>query len=325
MSAGSLGVTLFGRPSVVEPVERNGITIRRPDGSVVTARPAVSTSAGAPDGFDVVLLTVKAYSVADCLNQLESMLRPDGVVLAFQNGVGSDTLLLDRFGRDRIVAATSTVSVAIEREGQVTQYSSSGGLAYSRYGTGPHNPMPLLEASGLPVATPESPESLRWSKLLLNAVGSAQCAVLGINLDALARDRRLFRVEVEAFRERVDLMRAAGIRLTNLPGYRVRLAAAVMRMPPLVARLIIGRRMANGRGGKPPTLRSDVERGGPTESPYLHGSAVALGREVGVSTPVNEVLARLVDLVLASPSESERFRDNPNALVDVLRDAGIAL
>jgi len=272
------------------------------------------------DRFDIILLTVKAYAVRDALAAVTMLLAESGIVVSFQNGVGTDELLLDRFGADRVVAGTLTLSVGIDRPGMVKQYSRNGGIAWSTYrGGGNANFLTsVFERTGLPVARIASPASLKWSKLLLNSVGSAQCAILQMDLVSIVEDHRLFRIEQRAFRETLGVMKLAGISVVDLPAYPVRLAAGLMRLPSPAARLALGRRMARGRGGKAPTLRGDVARGGPTENAYLNRATAELGQSLGVPTPVNLRLADLVDEVTRSAEARRAFCHNGRALVEAI-------
>ena len=109
-----------------------GVSVRLPDGGVVSGHPTIVTTEVPQEPFDIVLLTVKAYAVAGSLDRLRSLLHPAGVVIAFQNGVGSDEALVGRFGVDRVAAATSTISVGVDTPGVVSQYTT-GGLAWAPY------------------------------------------------------------------------------------------------------------------------------------------------------------------------------------------------
>lgn len=318
LDLGGQRTSLIGRARALSPVADQGLVLQRADGTRQIAHPQVFVPPEAIEGsFDLILLTVKAYSVASALDSVSALLAPSGRIVGFQNGVGTDRLLIERFGAQRVVAATCTVSVGMNRPGCVDRYTRGGGIAWSDYGD-PEEEYPvqgLLERTGLPVSCVGSPDSLRWAKLLLNAIGSAQTAILETDLSTLVSNRSLFRIEQVAFRETLDVLSAATIPVIDLPGYPVRLVAAIMRLPLDVARAALGRGIARGRGGKAPTLRSDVSRGGPTENAYLNGATVILGRKVGVKTPVNAALARLVDEVTESSSAKRRYRHNPAALV----------
>lgn len=333
LSAAGLDVTLIGRPAVLDPMEGSGVTIRRSDGSAVWANPRLAPVArdstlqlSCPDvgKFDLVLLTVKAFSVQSSLDDVEVLLGVAGTVAAFQNGVGSDSFLTDRFGPDRVIAATSTVSVGMDQPAEVIEYTRGGGLAWVAYGKTP-DIGETLGRTGLPCFVAPSPASLRWSKLLLNAVGSAQCAILGTTMKQIVADSRLFRAEQLAFRERLSVMSAAQIPAVDLPGYRVRLASSVMKLPPWLPRPLLGPRIARGRGGKQPTLAADVAKGGPTENQYLNGATVELGRKTAVPVPVNAALHALVERVTVSAEERARFHDSPDRLMEALQAAGVRL
>jgi 2-dehydropantoate 2-reductase len=313
---------LIGRPRIVDPIREAGLTLRDDLGRSQLCYPPVAVDVAAiSQKFDIVLLAVKAYSVQAAIPDLQRLMDEGSTVLSFQNGVGSDRLLVEEFGAESVVAATSTVSVGIDEPSVLQQYTSGGGLAWSPY-VGSRNAEcmgRLLERTSLPVARIQTPESLKWSKLLLNAVGSAQSAILQIDLNAIVSDPRLFRVEQRAFRERLGVMAAAGIAVVDLPGYRVRLAARAMGLPSFVARVVLGRRIATGRGGKSPTLRADVARGGPTENDYLNGATAALGADVGVLAPVNATLTRIVDEVTASAERRRKFDGNVELLLAELK------
>jgi 2-dehydropantoate 2-reductase len=321
LSRGGADITLIGRARILDPMKA-GVVIRTSAGQTVTATPMTTTTSNGLGQFALAFLTVKAYSVAAVLDEVSHLVGDAGVVIALQNGVGSDQLLVGRLGPDRVVAGTSTISVGLDEHGVVNQYTD-GGLAWASYGAVPHRIDEVLRLSGLPVSHPATADSLRWSKLLLNSVGAAQSAIMAINLDAIVADRRLFAIECWAFRERLTTMSAAGIKAVDLPGYRVGLASMAMKMPIPLTRLLLGRRMARGRGGKPPTLRGDVQSGGPSENQFLNGATVDLASRVGVKTPVNAALAELVDDVQESPVERNRFHENPEAMIAALYQHGI--
>ena len=269
--------------------------------------------------FDVVVLTVKAYSVEGAVSDIRHLLRPGGTVIALQNGVGSDSTLIDAFGSEHVVEVTSTLAVSLEGP-IIREYKAKGGWAWACGGPEAHAEATasVLLRTCLPLRAVGSVPTLRWSKLLLNAVGGAQSAILQVGVDVIVGDPRLFAVERNAFRETLSVMKGAGIKPVDLPGYPVRLAAFCMCLPPFIARQVLGSRMAAGRGTKKPGLVTDVERGGPTENAFLNGATVTLGRKLGIPTPVNQKLTELVDEVTISHQARNRFERNPEAFLEEL-------
>ncbi len=318
LSANGLNVTLIGRSERVEPIASQGLTILRPNAEPLRVRPSVAVSGDRiPNRFDVVLLTVKAYDVAGAISPIRSLLRPTGVVIPFQNGVGSDAHLVKEFGVDAVVPATSTVSVSLDSAGCLTHHNEGGGVAWSSYGSIPDGIDFTSWLEGyLPTTRVPRADGMRWSKLLLNDLGSAQAAILKMDVIDILRDPAGFEIERRSFNETICVMRAAGIPMLDLPGYPVRLAAKAMRLPAFAGRTVLASRAGRGRGGKPPGLRQDLESGrGRTEIEFLNGAVADAGTSLGVPTPVNRTLTDLVLDATSNPGTVERFRNDPGQLL----------
>ncbi len=275
-----------------------------------------------PSGFDVVVLTVKAYAVATALADLRPLVGNTGLILAAQNGVGSDPLLLDAFGADRVVALTTTSSLDMPAPGVVRCHNSSGGLAFS-YFNPPAVPLDLpslFAGTRTHLREVPRPDSLRWSKLALNSVAAALCAILDADPAEIASHPRLLEIERLALQETRAVLKAAGIRPVDLPGYPVRALLALARLPAPLFRTAVGRSIRQGRGSRSPGLRRDVQAGGPSEIDYLNGAVVRMGREVGVGTPINECLYDLVRSVETSPDDRERLAGRATLLASTVLD-----
>jgi 2-dehydropantoate 2-reductase len=323
-----LDVSLIGRPRVLDAITTSGLHIEFPSNGVRVAHPAVLNSPPANVAFDVVFVTVRAFDISSAAPVIETLSGGRGLIFAFQNGVGSDQQLLHTIDRNRVIAASLTASVGFTGPGTVRQYNSHPGIAWSEYAPGNASDRisDVLTSTGLPVWKVHDPASLRWSKLLLNTIGSAQSFILDMEISEIVARTDLFRIEQLAFREAVAVMRAAGIQIVDLPGYRVTMASRVMALSTSLARVILGPRIAQGRGGKPPSLVSDRERGKSlTESDYLNGAVAAAGHDLHIPTPVSLALNSLVGRLAQSDSDRLKFKRKPQALLDFLRGEGAAL
>jgi len=321
LAAAGLDVTLIGRARRLEPVRTGGMTIRRPQRAPIHVRPRVVLDGErVTEKFEVVLLSVKAFDVEASIPMVEQLLEPTGTVVALQNGVGSDAALLDRLGRDAVVAGTLTASVALDHEGNAIQYNRRGGFAWASYGVMSYGPDlgGWFQRAGLQVAHVDGALSLRWSKLLLNVLGAAQSAILGLPVAVVMQGTAGFRIEQLAFRETLAVMRALQVSVCDLPGYPARLAAAAMRLPAPVAQKLLAGRVGSGRGGKAPGLAADVASGrGRTEIDYLSGAVVDAGNRLGVRTPINAALTTLVRALEKGESPPAGLRTSADLLAHV--------
>ncbi len=154
---------------------------------------------------------------------------------------------------------------------------------------------------------------MKWSKLLANLVGNATSALLDLDPADVYADPRLFAVERRQLCEALAVMGALGLRPVALPGADTRLLALAVRLPPAVARPLLRRVVAGGRGGKSPslrlTLRGPDRRARATEAAWLNGAVAEEGARLGLPVPVNAALARLVGETAASagPGPSPRL------------------
>ncbi|MGH2449162.1 MAG: ketopantoate reductase family protein [Chloroflexota bacterium] len=304
-------VGLVARPAVSEAITSDGLMLREPSGESVS-HPRIAQPA---DRTDLLILTVRASDVARALDSLTERLTPAGVVLAMQNGVGSEDLLAEKVGRDRVLIGTATTRVTMPAPGRIERHSN-GGLALSSMGSLPVPPevVALFRQTGLTVQTIPDYRSLRWSKLILNLLGVASSAILDMDPAEVARDPDLFRLELRVVREAAAVAGAQRIPLTSLPGYPVPLLRQVLRLPRPLAQAVLVPRLAAARGDQSPGLRSDLARGR-TEVDYLHGAVARGGSAARVATPTCSALNDLLHRLIEDPSLRANLRHNPGNLL----------
>lgn len=324
-AAATLDLTLLGRARTAQAIAEHGLLLHELDHDQVTQPRTVTSVEGLPP-CDLVLLTVRTYDVVGSIDGVRALLGRQGLVLALQNGVGSEEELARALGRDRVLAGTLTVSAGMEQPGSITRYSYAGGLALSTMDGRLVPPwlVELLSSTGLPTTTVAGYRSLRWSKLLLNMLGAATSAILDIDIGSIMSNQRLFRIEQLAFREATRVMRAEGIGAVGLPGYAVPQARLAMRLPRSLAQATLGRRIAHARGGRSPGMRADMMHG-KTEIEAFNGAVVRTGRHHNVPTPVNAALTDLVLDLAAHPSRREQYRGHPEALVAYMLSRGLSV
>lgn len=321
-------VTFVGRRPFVEAACTQGVHVSLPGGETWRLHDLSATATladalkGAP--FDVVLLCVKAYALDAALAELQTQaeaLRGASFV-TLQNGVGSEEKVAAAFGIERVIAATLTSPISLDAPATIQLERAGGGVGLShlpsgeglgvgdRFGiiTAAFSSAPLLN-----VKTYRDYRAMKWSKLLLNIMGNATSALLDLSVTDIYNDPKLFAVEMRLLREALAVMRAHNppIAVVNLPGSPAHvLARAVALFPDALLRPLLSRRVARGRGDKRPSLYYDVaNRTGRSEVTALNGAVVEAGRRLGVPTPVNEALTRMMrEAVRGESVEPSRAR-----------------
>ncbi|HVA38173.1 MAG TPA: ketopantoate reductase C-terminal domain-containing protein [Candidatus Dormibacteraeota bacterium] len=269
------------------------------------------------DGLDLALVAVKSYDTPGAVETLRRALgRAMGTtILTVQNGIGAEEQLAEAFGADAVASGALTVPVQLDDDRVLA--TGSGGLGIAPVGGASINwLLAAFGSTGIEVRSYADYRALKWSKLVINLVANATCAILDSLPEHLVKHPGAFRLEVHALREAVRVVRAQGIALVDLPRYRVRALANALRLPSALARLLLASRVAGARGEKPPSLLLDLRSGRPrTEVSALNGAVVRAGKAAGVPTPVNAVLTDILEDIVRSQALWAKYRQRPEALI----------
>ena len=272
-----------------------------------------------PYEADVAIVATKAYDTDGAIATLRKAIAypQKCVFVSPQNGVGNEEKLAEAFGSNNVVAAALTVPVDRDREGRASAAKEGGGLAFAPVGESAFNWLTATFASsGLRVLVVSDWRALKWSKLALNVVANASCAILNVLPTRLVHFEKIFALEIRMIREVHAVMSALKIKAIDLPRYPVRALIASAALPTPVARTVLGAQIARGRGTKPPSLLLDLRAGKPqTEVDWLNGAVAAAGHQCGVPTPVNSVYTRVLDDIAHMPQLWAKYRERPEALL----------
>ena len=267
---------------------------------------------------DVAIVAVKAFHTHNAIETLRKAIADPAncVFVTPQNGVGNEELLAAAFGADNVVAAALTIPVDLDSNG-VAVAAKSGGLAFAPVGTTAFNWLTATFASaGMNVRVLDNWRAMKWSKLALNVVANAGCAILDVPPEGLVERRAMFDLDIRMVREVAAVMKAAKIPVIDLPRYPTRALFSAAALPMPLARIALGRSIARGRGTKAPSLLLDLRAGKPeTEVAYLNGAVAAEASRVKVAAPVNATYARLVESIARTKDLWKTYRENPNAVI----------
>lgn len=270
-----------------------------------------------PVHADVAIVAVKAYDTDGAIKTLQRAIGSPAscVYISPQNGVGNEEKLAQAFGETAVVACALTIPVDRGRNGE-TNATQEGGVAFAPLGTQAYNWLwAAFGSSGLKVKIAPDWRAMKWSKLSLNIVANASCAILNVLPNRLVHYENVFTLEVRALREVRAVMQTMSLPLIDLPHYPVRVLHGVATLPSPLARSLLANRIAGARGRKLPSLLQDLRAGKElTEVNVLNGAVAAAGLRYGVPTPVNAVFARVLDDIAQMPQLWAKYRERPETL-----------
>jgi 2-dehydropantoate 2-reductase len=277
--SGRANVTLLGRwPQQIEQLQRHGLTVTRPDGQQSHHWLHVTNVLERCPMADMVLILVKSYQTERAAREAAKILRPDGLAITLQNGLGNLETLAREVGSARAALGVTAQGAALTEPGHLrhagegsTWLAGSAGqqAALERVAA-------LFNRAGLETTVAENADSLVWGKLAVNAGINPLTALLDIPNGALLENETLRQMMATAAGEVAQVAAAQGIRLP--------FADAAARTAE------VSRATAANRS----SMLQDVSRAAPTEIEAITGAVVRLGQQLGVPTPVNQRLLRLI-------------------------------
>jgi 2-dehydropantoate 2-reductase len=219
-----------------------------------------------PAEFAIVL--VKSWQAERVAAHIANYLKPDAIAISLQNGLGNVELL-----GNRAFPGATTEGATLLGPGHVR----AGGSGTTHIAA-PEWAGELLKSAGFDCrcCSSDEVEGLLWGKLAVSCGINALTALLRIPNGELLKRADAESLMIRAAQECACVAQARGIRLPfSDPGGRVR-------------------EVAEFTAKNQSSMLQDILRGAPTECDAINGTVVREGKNLGVPTPVNEILWHLV-------------------------------
>ena len=314
-------VTFLARPRVAEALKARGLHLTGDRTRGILEEVHAVTEISGIEKPDIILLTVKTYDAETAADEIESAFPEPPTIVSLLNGIGSEQMLAERFGADRVISATLTTAVQMV-EPAVIHVTRRRGIGVER--DHPLTPalMDDLEAASFLAETYANAVRMKWSKLLTNIVANASSAILGWTPAQVYSHPCTARIEIESLRETVRILRIIGHTPQDLPKVSVSILGYAIFLPAQLIRPLLGKIVGEGRGDKKPSFHFDIGRG-KSEVVCLNGAVVQAGSSLGSLTPANRLLTDTLMKLVNNQEPPERFINNPELLLELAREYGV--
>ena len=268
-------------------INDRGLTLTGMDGSIRrTAVTALTEPVANNRQADLALICTKARSTEAAAATAAAFLAGAGLALTLQNGLGNLERLAAAVGTDRAAAGITSQAATLLEPGHI-RHAGSGPTVLGR-GPGQSDRLAavadLFNRASIETSMADDVDALLWSKLIVNAGINGLAALLRVPNGVLALVPECEALLTEAVAEAETVARALHI---DLPAGR-----QVDRV-----KQVCGLTAANRA-----SMLQDTLRGVPTEIDAINGAIAAKGQELGIPTPVNQLLTRLVRALEATAS-----------------------
>ena len=269
-------VTLVGTwAEGLAALHERGIVVEEAGGATTVPVRAAHLDDDLPSA-DFVIVLVKAWQTARVAKRLPALLKPAGLALTLQNGLGNFETLAETLGPERVMLGVTTQGATLLGPGRVRP----GGAGPTHIAQHPRLVplVDLLRSAGFDVLQPPTSglQPLLWGKLVVNCGINALTALLRVpNGELLNRPEAAVLME-QAAMECAQVAQAQNIRL------------------PFTDPVTRVREVARATAVNYSSMFQDILRGAPTEIDAINGAVARVGAQMGVPAPVNETLWRLV-------------------------------
>jgi 2-dehydropantoate 2-reductase len=276
--SGQTVLLIHHRRSVATAMERKGISIRELSGKVVQSHVQTKTRLSRRDKPDLVLVTVKAYDS----KAVASLLKKSGIhnmpVLSLQNGLGNVEELAPQLGSDSIIAGATTEGAMTTGPGEVIH--TGRGMTWVGEMNGRVSDRCLViqrafRKAGFATIVSKNIKGVLWAKAIVNSAINPISAITCVKNGDVSRIPELREITSKVIDEGSAVARAYEILLKPDP------------------KSLLATVLSQTSRNKSSMLR-DIEAGRKTEIRQLNGSISRLGRRLGMNTPLNDLLTKLV-------------------------------
>lgn len=264
-------VSFLVRPARADGLRRSGLRIVSPHGDA-TISPQVIASGELRATFDAILLTVKAWSLAEALEDVAPAVGPDTMILPVLNGMRHVEAIAARFPSDNLVGCVCKVATTLREDGAIVQLAPFQELAYgemhgavSRRIAAVHD---FMQGAGFDARASATIEHEMWAKwVTLATLGGMTCLMRGNVGEIAAAD--------------------GGQRFVLVLLGEVASVAAAAGFPMSEGFLANTRSMLTAEGSSfASSMYRDLERGQRIEGEQIVGDLVARAQKLGVRTPL---------------------------------------
>ncbi|MEM0515290.1 2-dehydropantoate 2-reductase [Pseudoalteromonas sp. YIC-827] len=291
LSAAKLDVSLICRPRIKDAIIANGgIHISDYQGLDKTVMPYELITEPGEQQFDVVFVTLKCHQLQAALAQLLAITHKSSNLVFMQNGLGSFEAIKDQLGERSCVFGITPFNVL--QQGAHFHKGTEGEFVFAKTPATEHIAKTLRE-QGFHCELKAQMEPVIYGKLLLN-LNNALNAVADMPIKQELENKALRRVLAAAMKEWLAVCQAMNIELAQFTKVKPAMVPLVLRLPNWLFK-----RLASAMLDIDPRARSsmweDIQAGRKTEIAYLNGAVVALGKQHGVATAVNQAIVTCIE------------------------------
>jgi 2-dehydropantoate 2-reductase len=281
-------VALLGRESHLNAIRTGGLRLDGIWGDHYADGFELATQTTELSGvYDLVLISVKAYDTESMARDICPVVDRDGLAVSLQNGLGNIETLAQIFGAERSLGANVLVGAIIPEAARVTVTVQAAPVIIGPLEVSDcvvleriHYWIKAFKRANIPCEHTVRILSYLWAKMFYNAPLNALGALLRVHYGALGDAAELRQIMDRLVDEAFLVAKTNGVELlwNTVEDYRE----------------LFYRHLVPSTYNHQSSMLQDLQRGRRTEIDAINGAIWRHGERLGVPTPFNEIMTRLI-------------------------------
>ncbi len=282
--AGARITLLDYRPERAKRIDEHGIHVKTKLGSWY-AHPKILEGVSKACVQDLVILAVKTYQTRNAIKGAGPLIGPQTIVASIQNGIGIDKDIEKMCPDAPIALGTTSQGATLVKWGTVV-HAGTGPTYLGLIKGDPGNKAvllalaKLLKKAGWPCEIVQDIRPYIWKKLIINVGINALTALTGLRNGELLHHQETLETQKDLVIEGLQVAKALGVAFEIDDQQALELVKQVCR----------------NTAENISSMLQDRLKGRPTEIDYINGAICKMGTELGIHTPCNQIITRLVRL-----------------------------
>lgn len=265
-------VTFVARGANLAALRERGLRVQTPEGDFAMPSVRATDDPGPLGPMDLILLCVKAYDTEAAAHLVRPNVGPGTAAISLQNGIEKEGQLQRILGEPAVLGGTTYIFSALVAPGQIVQRGGARKAIFGELRGGESERGRRIEAvllrAGIAAEFSRNVRAAIWDKFMTICGTSGTTCLTRLPLDEILSCPPSRALLEGLMREVLALAEAQGIALPA-DTFETRLAY-----------------LEKVEKGARTSMYHDLVAGRRMELEFLHGTAVRLGRQLGIPTPL---------------------------------------